>query len=205
MVRPRTVSDDDVLAATGRALDRHGLSGTTLAVVAREVGISPAGLVQRFGSKRDLLLAFARRAEDSTRASFAAARVEALSPLDALHRSLADLTAGVRDRAALANSLGFLQLDLTDEAFRALAAGNARRAQAEIEDLLVAALSAGELRADADTAALARAVYVSYNGVLVLWALLGEAPLPDELRTAVDAVLLHHRPGSHPERGTADR
>jgi AcrR family transcriptional regulator len=205
MVRPRTVSDDDVVAATGRALNRHGLAGTTLAAVAREVGISPAGLVQRFGSKRDLLLAFAARAEESTRACFTAARTGAASPLDALHRALAELTADVRDRAALANSLGFLQLDLTDEAFRALAAGNARRAQAEIAGLLAEAASAGELRAEVDTAALARAVYVAYNGVLVLWALLGDAPLPDELRTAVDAVLLHHRPDRRPERGTEAR
>jgi AcrR family transcriptional regulator len=194
VARPRTVSDDDVVAATGRALNRHGLAGTTLAAVAREVGISPAGLVQRFGSKRELLLAFAGRAEESTRACFAAARASAPSPLEALHRALAELTDGVRDRTALANSLGFLQLDLTDEAFRALAAANARRANAEVEALLVEAATAGELSAAVDTAALARAVYVAYNGVLVLWALLDESALPDELRTAVDAVLLPHRP-----------
>jgi len=201
MARPRTVSDDDVAAATGRALHRHGLAGTTLAAVAREVGITPAGLVQRFGSKRDLLLAFAARAEGATRASFAAARTDAASPLGALHCALESLTAGVQDRAGLARSLGFLQLDLTDEAFRALAAANARRARAEVEALLLEAVAAGELSADVDTAALARAVYVAYNGVLVLWALLDESPLPDELRTAVDAVLRPHRPPT--EKGTS--
>jgi AcrR family transcriptional regulator len=205
MARPRTVSDDDVVAATGRALNRHGLAGTTLAVVAREVGISPAGLVQRFGSKRELLLAFAARAEDATRACFTAARSGAASPIEALHRALAELTTGVRDRSELANSLGFLQLDLTDEAFRALAAADARRARAEVGALLAEAVVTGELRAGVDTAALARAVHVAYNGVLVLWALLGEAPLPEELRTAVDAVLHPHRPDRPPERGTPAR
>jgi AcrR family transcriptional regulator len=201
MARPRTVSDDDVAAATGRALNRSGLAGTTLAAVAREVGITPAGLVQRFGSKRGLLLAFAARAEGATRACFAAARTEAASPLEALHSALESLTAGVQDRAGLANSLGFLQLDLTDEAFRALAAANARRAQAEIDGLLTEAVAAGELRADVDTGALARAVYVAYNGALVLGALLGEAPLQVELGTAVAAVLLPYRPDHPPERG----
>ena len=57
--RPRAASDADILDATARAMARLGPARLTLADVAREAGLSPATLVQRFGSKRGLLLAVA--------------------------------------------------------------------------------------------------------------------------------------------------
>ncbi|NHC13642.1 TetR/AcrR family transcriptional regulator [Motilibacter deserti] len=194
MARPRTTSDEQIFTATGEALRRHGLSGTTLAAVAREAGMSSAGLVQRFGSKRALLLAFAERAADATGACFAQARQRTDCALEALHEGLAALTEGLDSPAQLANSLGFLQLDVADEEFRRHAAANARRVESELEALLGEAVDARELDDGAEPQRLAHSVYVAYNGALVLWPLLGQAPLRDELRAAVDAVLLPHRP-----------
>ena len=57
--RPRTVSDQAILAATARVIGDLGPAKLTLARVASEVGLAPATLVQRFGSKRGLLLALA--------------------------------------------------------------------------------------------------------------------------------------------------
>ncbi|QGQ20690.1 hypothetical protein GC089_17755 [Cellulomonas sp. JZ18] len=62
MARPRSVSDDDLLARIDA-----GLSGRTdpapwsLQDVVPFAGMSAAGLVKRFGSKQGLLLALARR------------------------------------------------------------------------------------------------------------------------------------------------
>jgi AcrR family transcriptional regulator len=55
--RPRATSDSAILSAAHRAVTRVGPMRLTLADVAREAGVSPATLVQRFGSKRGLLLA----------------------------------------------------------------------------------------------------------------------------------------------------
>ncbi|NHC44535.1 TetR/AcrR family transcriptional regulator [Motilibacter aurantiacus] len=196
MARPRTTSDEQVFAATARAVRRHGPAGTTLAAVAREAGMSSAGLVQRFGSKRALLLAFAERAAEATGACFAGSRARSTSALAAVHDALATLTADIEGPADLANSLGFLQLDVADPEFRAHAAVNARRVEAELAALLAEAVRDGELAGGVDVVSLAHAAYVAYNGVLVLWPLTGQAPLRDELRAAIDAVLLPHRPGA---------
>jgi len=56
--RPRTTSDEDLLKAVHAVVTRLG-PNLTLADVAKEAGVSAATLVQRFGSKRGLLLAFA--------------------------------------------------------------------------------------------------------------------------------------------------
>ncbi|ABS04158.1 AcrR family transcriptional regulator [Kineococcus radiotolerans] len=193
MARPRTVSDEAIHAATAEVMRRHGLQGTTLAAVAAHAGLSAAGLVQRFGSKRQLLLDFARRGEAATVECFTTARSTSTSPLHAVQTALAMLTAQVRERSELANNLSFLQLDLADEDFRALAAANARQAQAQIEELLREAVTAGELAAT-DTGALARTVYLTYNGVLTLWPLTGTRPLARELHDAVSAVLRPYLP-----------
>ena len=54
--RPRTVSDEDLINATMRVMSRLGPVKLTLAEVAKEAGVTAATLVQRFGSKRGLML-----------------------------------------------------------------------------------------------------------------------------------------------------
>src|SRR5579864_8584991 len=74
MSRQRTTSDAEVLAAAGRVIARLGPSRFTLADVSAESGLAPATLLQRFGSKRGLLLAFAKMGEDSVAECFAQLR-----------------------------------------------------------------------------------------------------------------------------------
>ncbi|TMR25260.1 TetR family transcriptional regulator [Nonomuraea turkmeniaca] len=194
MGRPRTTSDEAILQAAARAIGRHGPQGLTLAAVAQEAGVSPATLVQRFGSKRGLLLALAGHSAETVREPFLRAREAHDSPLAALHAAVAELSAGVSTPEELANSLAFLQLDLTDPEFRAHAAEHARRTRDEIAGLLADAVAAGELTARADAGRLAKAVQITYNGVLILWALTGDGPLGAAMRDALDETLRPHLP-----------
>src|SRR5688572_11388706 len=82
--RPRTVTDDDILAAAARAMSKVPPTRFTLAEVAREAGLAPATLVQRFGSKRGLLLALAAQSAVSMDACVDMARQAHPSPLAAL-------------------------------------------------------------------------------------------------------------------------
>lgn len=59
-----------IVAAAQRILTRNGWRGTTLAQIAQEVGVTPAGLLYHFSSKEQLLNAVldARDADDHARA-----------------------------------------------------------------------------------------------------------------------------------------
>ena len=191
--RPRTITDDAILAGAGRAIGRIGPTRLTLADVAAEVGLAPATLLQRFGSKRGLLLAFAERGAGAVTEAFAAARAEHASPLAALVAALVGMTAGVATPESLANHLALLQLDLTDPDFHRHAREQAVAVRSEIRTLLDAAVAAGKL-APTDTDRLARTVQVTYNGALLTWAIYREGTVADWLRGELARILDPHRP-----------
>src|SRR5712692_9317187 len=117
MSRQRTTPDTEVLAATLRVISRAGPTRLTLADVAAEAGLAPATLLQRFGSKRGLLLAVAQQSMAGVDECFARVRSTHRSPLAAVVASLEEMTHMCDTPEALANNLAFLEIDLTDPDF----------------------------------------------------------------------------------------
>ncbi len=187
--RPRTKDDAAILEAAGRIISRLGPAKFTLADIAREVGLSAATLVQRFGSKRGLMLALAGSARDSVEACFAAVRSAHRSPLAALLAAATEVTRYVESPEEMANHLSFLQTDLSDPDFYAVMLENSTRIESGYRRLLDDAVAAGELR-PCDTARLARAVGAMSGGSLIGWAVYrkgtAEAWVRADLATLVD-------------------
>jgi AcrR family transcriptional regulator len=183
--RPRTRTDDELLDAAFRAVGAVGPARLTLADVAREAEVAPATLVQRFGSKRALLVAAAQRA--AQRAAHALPAPDG-APLTALTEGLVALTEPVRDPAAFANHLALLQLDLADPELRALAVAHARGLRRAIRKLLDAAVKNGQLE-PCDTRALADVVHATFHGAQLDWAVDRRGSLAARVRGALAVVL----------------
>lgn len=192
MGRPRQASDEDILKATFRAVARLGPARLTLRDVAREAGISAAALVQRFGSKRALLLAAAEDAATGADYIFPALRARYPSPSAAL-LGLAEC-AGLMGStpAEIANSVAFLQIDLTDPDFHRHAREGSRRMRAGIRALVREAVAAGEMRVPGP-GRLAAAVQATLNGSLLNWAIHREGRLTTFVRRDLEALLLPYR------------
>jgi AcrR family transcriptional regulator len=191
MPRPRTVSDEAILDAVLALAHRVGPARVTFAAVAAEVGLSAATLVQRFGTKRDLLLAADKRGIDHWVGALD--RSTAASPLTRVVEGLVLAVEGVATPELMANSVAMLQLDLADPDFHAETLRGARAVRARIERDLSAALDAGELHAGTDVAALAALVETTYHGAMIGWAIHRERSLADWMRAQVEAVLAPHR------------
>jgi AcrR family transcriptional regulator len=169
-------------------MSQHGPARLTLAHVAAEIGVAPATLVQRFGSKRGLLLALARQGAASTGQQYAAIRAAHPSPLAALF-AVADCMAGLAPTPkALANNLAYLHIDLTDPAFHEIALEQARVSRGELRAILDAAVDEGEL-APCDTERLARLVGVVLGGGLLAWAIEREGSAAEWLREDLQSLL----------------
>ena len=188
--RRRKAEDADVFAAMVRLMMRVGPAELTLGAIAAEAGVTASALVQRFGSKRALMLAHARHAAatgdigiDTQEGRRTSSPLNALREMTAVHARLAQ-----SPRAALRN-LAYLQNDLADPALRRNLLRLHRDARAHYEHLVADAVAAGELRADTDVRTLARMIEVTLGGSFLAWALYREGSAANYLREDLDAAL----------------
>jgi AcrR family transcriptional regulator len=207
--RQPKASDDAVFAAAHRAMTKRGPHQLTLADIASEAGVSPGRLVQRYGSKRALLLCVAERFAGSAGAVFEDLRAKTRTPLATLRAYAVCMADLAPTPEALSRNLAYLQTDLTDPDFRAHLLTNARATRREIESLLRTAVSAGELRTDVDVRSLARAVEAVIGGSLMTWACYREGSAARWIRRDLDAVLqaylLAPQPKASPSRRSKGR
>jgi AcrR family transcriptional regulator len=186
--RPRRSSDVEILMAAFRAIARLGPHRLTLADVAREAGLTASALVQRFGSKRALLLAAAADAAGGDAYIFPALRQRYRSPRAAL-LGLADCMTMMGDTPEqVAHSLAFLQMDLTDPEFRGHAVRRSRGMHAGLRALVEDAIAAGEL-GRCDARRLARALEATPTGSMLAWTFHREGTLASWLRRDLRTVI----------------
>jgi len=187
--RPRKASDEEVFAAALRVMSRVGPAELTLQEIAREAGVTAGALVQRFGSKRELLRLLSSKSAEGTGDMLQALRSKSRSALGTL-RAWARCYAGLAPSPeALARNLAYLELDLTDPALHASLQAQAKVTRAGFEALIREAVTRGELPAGTDVKTLARAVEVTLGGSLMAWAVHREGSAERWLLHDLDALL----------------
>jgi AcrR family transcriptional regulator len=190
--RPRLISDEAVLDAVAMIVEHDGPGAVTFSRVAEHVGLAPATLVQRFRTKRGLLLATTIRGWYVLIAALDRARMSRGSPTEALLAAMVELTRDVRTRKTLANGIAFLYHDLSDPEFHRHAVAGTNAMRACIDGLLTDAVAAGELM-PTDTQRLASAVQTTYTGALITWAMSDHGSVQDWLRSEIEFLLLPFR------------
>ncbi|MGZ0150135.1 TetR/AcrR family transcriptional regulator [Kribbella sp. WER1] len=189
MARPRLVSDDVILDATREVLAELGPVKLTLAAVGARVGLAPPTLMQRFGSKRGLLLASAARSPLMVQRLAEQVAGRNSSPLATLRDFALTAVAHIEHREQLGNGLGFVQLDVADPEFRRHALAHSAAIVDSCDRFYRAAVEAGELRAGTDVPALARHTLVCFNGALQVWAVNGWGSLTGFLAEQLDLMI----------------
>ncbi|HEX6854687.1 MAG TPA: helix-turn-helix domain-containing protein [Streptosporangiaceae bacterium] len=203
--RPRGTEDAAILRAAAEVIGRIGPARFTLAAVATEVGLVPATLVQRFGSKRGLLLALARQSAADADTGTGAVAGQAREAREQHGSALAALTALAVGRLApmttpdrFANHLAFLCLDLTDpELYEPALAVHQAHGRA-ITALVEEAIATGELRAGTPAGPLTSSIQAVIAGAGLTWALDREGTLPDRVTAGIGAVLAAYLPADGP-------
>ncbi|WP_227999708.1 TetR/AcrR family transcriptional regulator [Nocardia australiensis] len=192
--RPRRVEDDVVFAAMATVLMRVGLARLNVNLVAEEVGVTPAALRQRFGSKRELLAAFHAWGTRQIREISAGQPAPDGSALDALREMIRESVAFVTTPAQIANSMSVFTEVGEDPDLRRVLDERFTLAIDRSTALLDHALYHGEIEG-ADAAVLARQLHYCLLGASVAWSVSGRRPIGDELVDAADQLLAPYRPG----------
>jgi len=201
--RPRETSDAEILAAAARIMQRRSPVDLTLADVAKEAGIHPATIIQRFGTKRELLLANCKAWTADVAGQFALARVKYGSPLKTLIEMFVDCSGFAATPESMANFLAYLQIDLPDPEFHAVLLTQYATTRDETKKLLDAAIAANELKR-CDTAELARLVQQVNGGAMLDWAVYRKGSLAVWIRRSLEALLVPYRSRS-PRKSQASR
>jgi AcrR family transcriptional regulator len=186
--RPRETSDEAILAAATRVMRHRSPVELTLADIAKEAGVVPATLIQRFGTKRGLLLAVCRSAPSGVPQQFAAAREKYGSPLRTLIELFVECSGFAATPESLANGLAYLQIDLTDREFHAITLAQFTAFRDETKKLLDDAVAARELK-PCDTAELARLVQEVNGGAMLDWAVYRKGSLAAWIRRSLESLL----------------
>jgi len=187
--RRQKVTDEDIFEAAQRVMSRRGPHELTLAEIAEEAGVTAGRLVQRFGSKRALLVLLSERFAGSAGPTFAGLRAAHGTPLGTLRAYAACMADLAPTPEALLRNLAYLQNDLADDVLRGHLVRNAREARRHIETLIKAAIASGELRPDVDARSLARTVECVISGSLMTWATYRDGKAVDWMGRDIEAAL----------------
>ncbi|EIM29937.1 TetR/AcrR family transcriptional regulator [Microvirga lotononidis] len=118
MARPKTIPDEQVLDTLLNAIMECGPDGLTFARAAKACGLSPATLVQRYGTREKLVQAVLMRAWDRLDAETGAADAEeAPTPVGAINLLMRLMPHETAERDAT-NGLLLLREDLRDPVLR---------------------------------------------------------------------------------------
>jgi len=176
---PRTepvVPDAVVFGAVVAVITDVGPARLTLSRIGARAGLTAGALVQRFGSKRGLLDAFAAQSRANVRDVFAAAAGRhPADPWGAAVEALVAISETVAGPQAFAHHLAWFALELADPDLRPYATGHAAAVHSELAALLGDPAAARHLRA-------------VHQGAMVVWALDPSEPLADSVRRELGAT-----------------
>ena len=187
--RRRKAEDADVFAAMSRLMQRVGPDELTLVAIAAEAGITAGALVQRFGSRRELMLTHWRQAANPKRDLSPAPDAPPDSPLDALRGIAAVYARLATSPGAALRNLAYMQRDAADPVIRRHVLRHARAARAHVAQLVADAVARGELKPGTDVAEVAHTIDITLLGSLLSWALHRDGAATTYFRRNLDAVL----------------
>ncbi|MGB3328315.1 MAG: TetR/AcrR family transcriptional regulator [Thermomicrobiales bacterium] len=187
--RPRTVSDRDLIDAFLRVHLDGDPARWTLADVARDAGVVPATIVQRFGSKRGLMERALQQGLADLEIGVAAAVERAPDDWRAgLDGVIAVLVPQDLSPRQMANSIAQLYVELSDPGLRPWVERHMTVAAAAFETVLAWGGRGGDLR-DAPGIALGEVATTAWSGAVVRFAITGSGSSRAWVTRAVEEVL----------------
>lgn len=172
MPRIKHKTDDEVLDELLPAILVTGVDRITLKEMGAVAGLSPATLLQRFGSRIELIEAALDRSTERLERDLEEPLPEGLEAEQGLVRWLADLTGPISDRQLLVGSFQVLGRDIL-----VTARNRQARRHLELVRRRIAAGLAGMGFAPEAAAHQAALVEACWHGLVIQWALHGEGTL----------------------------
>jgi AcrR family transcriptional regulator len=176
-----------------RVMARVGPAELTLADIAQEAGLTAGALVQRFGSKRQLLINLSELLGSGMGDFFAQLRAKYDDPLEVVRQYASAMAGMARTPADLLRNFAYLQEDMADEALRVRFVAQSKSVNRELRASVRDAIKRGDLREETDATALVRNIEALISGALLTWAFHRQGTAESWVLRHIDALLAPHR------------
>lgn len=177
MPQKKLINDETVLEKALLVISEHGPENFTLADVGKAVGLAPATLMQRFGSKQKLLVLAAKQANIKMKGDLEELKKQQLPWEEELMHLLVGVPDGFGSRQEIANSLSVLKLDMVDPELHPIARDLFNRLQKRIQELLVEGRKSNQLKPSIDTKTTTLELDALRHGLVIQWTLNGKGNL----------------------------
>lgn len=177
MAQKKSIDDASVLEKALLVISELGPEGFTLADIGKAVGLAPATLMQRFGSKKQLLILAARQMNAKLRKDLEELKQKKLPWEQELILLLGDIPDGFDSRQDIANSLGVLKLDIVDPELHPAARQLFDTLRERILELLQEGQSEGQLDVSVDAKVIAWELDALRHGLVIQWCISGNGTL----------------------------
>lgn len=185
----KSIDDDQVLEKALLVISELGPETFTLADIGKAVGLSPATLIQRFGSKHALLIQAAKHVPAKLNTDIEKRKSKAL-PWDAeLVKFLSEMPEGFGTRKNIANSLGLLKLDMIDPELHPIARKLFEQLRGRVQELLEQGKAKGQLAPETDVQELVWELDALRHGLVIQWTLSGNGSLQQWLQKRLHKYL----------------
>jgi len=186
MPRVKEKSDDSILEGALKVIIKKGPTSFSLMDVSKIVGLSPATLLQRFGSKKGLLtssIAYSNQLllEDLNKLVSKIENSET-SGLEAVVELLLGFAKGFKDPKQVAQGLDILKLDIIDPELNRVSIEYFSIRKKCIVGLLSRARERKEIPKNSDLEAIASCLEAVWQGTIMQWALFKSGSLSEHLR-----------------------
>jgi AcrR family transcriptional regulator len=142
--------------------------------VGKAVGLAPATLVQRFGTKQKLLILAAKQAHVKLIEDLEELKKKKLTWDQELIRILSDIPEGFGSRQEIAKSLGVLKLDMIDPELHPIARQLFDSLRQRIKELLLEGQAAQQLNSNIDVDMMTWELDALRHGLVIQWTLSGK-------------------------------
>ncbi len=186
--RPRQVSDEAIFGATLRVIAEVGYARFTLAQVASELKVTTAAVRQRFGSKRNLLVAYYTWLNRVSAERFERLRATYSQPLDALWHIIIEPLPAFPKPGNMAHTLSTYIDVIEDAELKQLVHERFALLEGHITALLAQAVAAGET-AMTDVPEGAHVLFAAIQGAMLDWSVRGEGRLADQFYSVFTRIV----------------
>lgn len=178
----KTIADAQVLEKALLVISELGPESFTLADIGKAVGLAPATLMQRFGSKQALLIKAAKHVRTKLDVDLDKLKGKNLTWVEELVELLSEMPDGFGTRQDIANSLGLLKLDMVDPELHPIARQLFEQLRSRIQEVLIRGKSEGQIPPETDVNELAWELDALRHGLVIQWTLSGDDSLKDWLQ-----------------------